>query len=690
MLLNIVNKAPKPISEADTIKKEEKRQKQISKNKKRKEAPEKEYTKAKIARLAQIKEETPLTEEEEAKNAEEAARAAIAGEEAIQAKKKKIKRIIEERRKNLAFSNKEARDLNVKKNEELIPGLEARREDVFSEMTFENLGIQPGILKSLTKMGFTNLTKVQMEIYKTINKRSNAIVRSVTGSGKTLAYMVPIINDLLSIGYKISRQDGLYVIILSPTKELCNQIFDVCVRLCSGCINIVPGKMVGGEDMNHEKSRLRKGINILVSTPARLMYHLEHTRNLTLGNLRTLVVEESDLSLSMGQGLNVKSVIDRIHETKPEHFLQKIFTTACYDRRVKDMIDDCLQGNFELVGGLNIEDSEKDLEKEEVLIPEHLNQNYVLVEENCKLSYLVCLLHSLQESKTIVFISTADQANFLEKILTEMRHLPSRKFEENYQGGKGEDKKNLLEELNKEKKIIDCPILKLHGHLSQEDRYKIYQEFCKVDKGVLLSTDVGSRGVDFPDVKLIILYDPPESLSHYSNRVGRTARLTKSGSSLIFLHPSEDLFVKVLIKRYPIKEYNPLKAFESFESSIPSYYPIGESIEYLNHAVKKRVSTDNDLYFLARRAFNSFCRAYSRIKNKTVFNLKNLHLHNLSKSFGLKSAKSNNETEKDGYTELDVKRSENYKETARQRDGQSGRIKLRAKKDSAVLKNEFL
>ena len=571
----------------------------------------------------------------------------------------------------------------------LVPTQEAEIANVFSDTSFEALGLAPGLLKSLSKLGFTTLTKVQLEIYGTISRRANAIVRSVTGSGKTLAYMVPIMQDLLSIGHRIQRQEGIYVIVLSPTRELCTQIYEVCLKLCFGCVNVVPGMFVGGEDLNHEKSRLRKGINILVSTPARLIYHLENTKNLTLQNLRTLVIEESDLSLSMGQGLNVRQVISKVQEIKSDHSLQKIFTTACYDQRVRDLIDDCLQGNYELVGGLNIEDSKRDLENEEVLIPEQLNQNYVLVEENCKLSYLMCLLHGLQQSKIIVFVSTADQANFLEKILLEVRHLPPRKFEENYVGRRGEDKRSALEELNKEKLILDFPVLKLHGHIPQDERLKVYHDFCKTKTGVLLSTDVGSRGLDFPDVKLIILYDPPESLAHYSNRVGRTARLTKVGSSLVFLHPAENLFVKVLSKRYSIKEYDPLKTFESFEQNIPKYYPIGDSIDYINHAIKKRVSTDNDLYFMARRAFNSFCRAYSRIKNKTVFNLKNLHLHNLAKSFGLKSAKSNDETETEGYVELDVhKAQEERAETSRQRN--TGTFKLRAKKASILLKNEFL
>lgn len=618
------------------------------------------------------------------------------GEESMAEKRLRVKKIIENRRKHVKFTSIEGRNLKLEKDHEILGGELAPIENVFSETKFEDLGLEPGLLKSLARMEMATLTKVQLDIYDTLRERKNAIVRSVTGSGKTLAYMVPIMQDLLSLGTKITRQDGLYVVVLSPTRELAAQIYDVCIKLCSGCVNIVPGMFVGGEDINHEKSRLRKGINILVCTPARLLYHLDHSKNMSLNRLRTLVIEESDLSLSMGQGINVRQIVERIAEIKPDHFLQKVFTTACYDQRVRDLIEDCMRGNYELVGGLNTDDADKDLEKEEVLIPEQLKQYYVLVEENCKMSYLLSILYGLKEAKTIVFVSTADQANFLEKVFREVRHLPARKYEEHYKGSRGDDRynKDALVELDKEKLILDTHVFKLHGHIDQDERLRVYKAFVKAEKGVLISTDVGSRGLDFPDVKLIVLFDPPESLAHYSNRVGRTARLTKAGSSLAFLHPAEDKFITVLSKRYQVKEFDPLRTFEAFEAHIPEHYPVGETIDYLNHALKKRVGTDNNLYFMARRAFNSFCRAYSRIKNKTVFNLKQLHLHNLAKGMGLKSAKSQDETQKEAYEDLEAPKKGPARETARQREqssSQGGRgLKLRAKKDSAILKSEFL
>lgn len=511
-------------------------------------------------------------------------------QEKIEAKKKLVKKIIKNRRDKLTFVDTEAQEMAIPKSNDLIDeSCMATIDNVFSEVKFSELGLERGVLKSIEKMGFERLTKIQLEIFQAISQRKNTIVRSVTGSGKTLAYMVPIMNDLLTLGTKISRNDGLYVLVLAPTRELCGQIYEVCVKMCFGCVNIVPCKMVGGETINHEKSRLRKGVNILVCTPARLLYHLENSKNLNISNLRTIVFEESDLTLSMGQGNNVKSLIAKVHALRADHYLQKIFTTACYDSRVKDLMDSCMVGDFALVGGLDIEARATALNDEEMLIPEQLNQNYVIVEENNKLSYLLCILHYLQDTKMIIFVSTADQANFLEKIIADIGHLPPRKFEENYvgKGAYNQNRIDALEELNKTPKILKLNVLKLHGHIDQIDRAKVYTAFSKLKVGVLISTDVGSRGLDFDNVKLIILYDPPESLAHYSNRVGRTARLTKVGSSLLFLHPVEDAFVKVLNSRYTIKEYDPTKSFESLESSVPKYYPVYDSIEYLNHAIKK-------------------------------------------------------------------------------------------------------
>lgn len=107
----------------------------------------------------------------------------------------------------------------------------------------------------------------------------------------------------------MNRKDGIYAIIMCPTKELCIQVMDECSKMSTGCIWIVPGCFIGGETFNHEKARLRKGLNVVVGTPSRIAYHMEHSKNFNFNSLRTMVIEECDLSMSLGQGEDIKKVL---------------------------------------------------------------------------------------------------------------------------------------------------------------------------------------------------------------------------------------------------------------------------------------------------------------------------------------------------------------------------------------------
>jgi ATP-dependent RNA helicase DDX31/DBP7 len=128
-------------------------------------------------------------------------------------------------------------------------------------------------------------------------------MKSETGSGKTLAYLVPLI-EYLSVKSlteeKISRENGTYCIIISPTRELCLQIEIELKKLLKLFFYIVPGVIIGGEQVNKEKSRLRKGLGIVICTPGRFLYHLQNTTSLNLSRLSYLIFDEADRILDMG------------------------------------------------------------------------------------------------------------------------------------------------------------------------------------------------------------------------------------------------------------------------------------------------------------------------------------------------------------------------------------------------------
>lgn len=344
----------------------------------------------------------------------------------------------------------------------------------FAVKSFVQFDLDKGLLKSLDKMGFKYATKVQNEVFNTIFTRRDCIVRSVTGSGKTLAYLLPIYQDLLTLPTKITRKDGIHVIIVSPTRELALQIHEECNKLSFGCIRLVSGRLVGGETSNHEKARIRKGLNIVVGTPSRIAYHLKNTNNFYTENLRTIVFEESDLTLSLGQGKDIKEILAVLKEREYsiKNKILKIFTTASYDRRVKELIENGINDNFELVGDFNFEDAKKNIADDEVLVPEQLEQNYCTVEEKSKFSFLLALAHRMKERKMIFFVSTADQANFVTNLLQDARHLaprkkdgdmlekrpPPKKFKKNF---KGKDFKSNDQEIPEEDKmdpIIENPV----------------------------------------------------------------------------------------------------------------------------------------------------------------------------------------------------------------------------------------
>lgn len=116
-------------------------------------------------------------------------------------------------------------------------------------------------------MGLLSSTRIQSVVVPLLTKPQNILMKSQTGSGKTLAYLIPLLNDLMSLVPALKRGDGTRALIIAPTRELCSQIADVLAKLTQCCVWIVGGSITGGEKKKSEKARLRKGVTVLVGTP---------------------------------------------------------------------------------------------------------------------------------------------------------------------------------------------------------------------------------------------------------------------------------------------------------------------------------------------------------------------------------------------------------------------------------------
>ena len=201
--------------------------------------------------------------------------------------------------------------------------------------TFTSLGLSPFLSSHLIQnLNLTAPTAIQKAtITQLLREDSDAFMQAETGSGKTLAYLLPILQRIIALssapavtpiggtasaeregesGKKINRTSGLFALILAPTRELTHQISAVLTRLLRPTPWLVAGTVTGGAVKNHEKARLRKGLNILVATPGRLVDHLDNTEVLDVGNVRWLVLDEGDRLMELGFEEDIRSIVQKL------------------------------------------------------------------------------------------------------------------------------------------------------------------------------------------------------------------------------------------------------------------------------------------------------------------------------------------------------------------------------------------
>ena len=175
--------------------------------------------------------------------------------------------------------------------------------------------------KNIAKNNYDTMTKIQKKAIPILLEHRNVVVKSETGSGKTLAYVIPLYEQLININQhqKIDRKQGVYAIIVAPTHELCLQIEETFNKLKSSCIHVVYGCLIGGQNLNIEKKKLRKGLNVIIATPGRLLFHLKNTVNINFSTLKTIIFDEADLLLSMGFEKDIKQCFREILKKDPEN-----------------------------------------------------------------------------------------------------------------------------------------------------------------------------------------------------------------------------------------------------------------------------------------------------------------------------------------------------------------------------------
>ena len=332
---------------------------------------------------------------------------------------------------------------------------------------FRDLGISEEILKSLVEQRFTEPTEIQSKAIPLVLEGKDVIAGSATGSGKTLVFGAPIIQN-------INSAEGIQALILTPTRELAEQIYNA-LRLFSKFkpMNVVT--VYGGVSINPQMKNLETA-DIVVGTPGRILDHLER-RTIDLSNVKYLVLDEADRMLDMGFIDDVNKIISQCPQER-----QMMLFSATIPPDIEDLTNRFMQNPIKVSAGCYVD-------------PKKLNQVYYDVKSSLKFSVLTHLLKEEDSGLVMVFCNSRKYTDTVAK--------------------------------NLKKQGIDA--LGIHGGLSQNKRTDVLSKFHSAKAFVLVCTDVAARGLDIPGVSHIYNYDLPDEPKQYIHRIGRTARAGKSG-----------------------------------------------------------------------------------------------------------------------------------------------------------------
>jgi len=538
--------------------------------------------------------------------------------------------------------------------------------------TFTSLGLSAQLARHLLeKLEIKAPTAIQKAaITQLVKEDTDAFLQAETGSGKTLAYLLPIVQRLMSLGSedKIHRDSGLFAIVLAPTRELSKQISVVLEGLLR-CANwLVSGTVLGGEKKKSEKARLRKGLNILIATPGRLADHLEHTEVLDVRNVRWLVLDEGDRLMELGFEQDIEKILAKLNSgagrrTKIAGLPDKrntILCSATMKTNVQKLgeisLKDAVHIQGERTGGADEQSGEIAKTERSFSAPAQLKQSYAVVPAKLRLVSLTAMLRRAfarkgSVMKTIVFISCADSVDFHFEVFarTAEQKEGDVKVEEDTTPEKpppgGEKTFAAAPSLSsKENKVR---VFRLHGSLPQASRTATLNTFAKcTDPAVLICTDVASRGLDLPNVDLVIEYDPPFNREEHLHRIGRTARAGKDGRAVIFLQPgTEEGYVDIL-KEGRNEEGSGLNRHDSADILKKGFGSAGigagkdweEKTTEWQLEVERWVLENPPFLEQARRAYQSHIRAYAThiAPERHIFDMQSLHLGHLAKAFALR------------------------------------------------------
>jgi ATP-dependent RNA helicase RhlE len=376
-------------------------------------------------------------------------------------------------------------------------------------MTFDSLGLAEPLLRAVLEQGYTSPTPIQLQAIPAVLNGGDLLAGAQTGTGKTAGFTLPTLHRLAAAGHKKDARGRIAIraLILTPTRELAAQV-EESVRTYGKYLPLTSMVMFGGVGMGPQLEKLRRGVDILVATPGRLLDHHQQG-NLDLSHIEIFILDEADRMLDMGFVHDIKKILAIVPKQK-----QSLLFSATFSDEIKSLADRLLNAP----------------------------QLIEVARRNATAETIAQKVHPVgRERKKELLAHLIKKGNWHQVLVfTRMKHGANR----------------LAEFLNKE----DISAMAIHGNKSQGARTKALAEFKSGDLQVLVATDIAARGIDIDQLPHVVNFELPNVSEDYVHRIGRTGRAGAQGEAVSLVCVDEDIFlrdIEKLIKRSIPREVVP-------------------------------------------------------------------------------------------------------------------------------------
>jgi ATP-dependent RNA helicase RhlE len=374
-------------------------------------------------------------------------------------------------------------------------------------MSFNTLDLSPELKKAIESKGYTNPSEIQQQAIPSILEGNDIMAGAQTGTGKTAAFALPILQKLQKDESKRRRVRAL---VLVPTRELASQVGD-SFRSYGSNLRFRTSTLYGGVGIKTQIDKLRKGVDIVVATPGRLLDHLDK-RTLDLSELEVFVLDEADRMLDMGFIRDIKKVLNYLPKKK-----QNLLFSATFPKEIRALADSLLNSPKRIQVSSNNSTVDKVIQ---VVYPVDKSRKREL------------LTHCIKEEgwfQVLVFSRTKHGAN------------------------------KLAGQLNKKNINADA----FHGNKSQAQRTRALKDFKDAKTQILVATDIAARGIDINLLPQVVNFDLPYVPEDYIHRIGRTARAGQEGKAISLVSADEHKLLSDIEKL--LKQEIPRKIIQGFE-----------------------------------------------------------------------------------------------------------------------------